>query len=152
MDKLDPGQLETLRFIHQSQREESLDHRKTIHSAFGFSIAGLAATLAGIIAANDIAPGRKWVILLAIVGLCASNIAFMAQQRQESEAGLEIVRRIERRLGLYESGTYFDGESVLPYSFQQSKIDEYGFNPGDRLQVACLLIVSCLIAVVLYFS
>jgi len=150
MNELKEDQLETLRFIHQSQREESLEHRKSIHSVFGLSVAGLAATLAGVIAAQDISMGKRWVILLAVGGLCASTLAFMSQQRRESEIAMGIVRRIERRLGLYDDGVYLQGQSVLPQTFAESTIDEFGFSPGDKLQVTCLLIFAVLTGVALF--
>lgn len=50
MEELSEQQREILLFVHQSQHEESLQHRRSILNAFSLSMTGLMAIMAGAIA------------------------------------------------------------------------------------------------------
>ncbi len=98
MEELSEQQREILLFVHQSQHEESLQHRRSILNAFGLSMTGLMAIMAGAIAIGHMSVNLKNAVLIAIVVVWVSVIAFIRQERQKSEEAMEIPRSIEEPL------------------------------------------------------
>jgi hypothetical protein len=140
---------EILIFVHQSQRDESLEHRKSIHTAFSLTMAGLAAILAGVISAGQIGSYQKVGVGIAIMSLCFITLLFMRQQRQEARAAMDILIPIEEELELYEKDIYLKDKSVLPDEFRKPKPTTIGLTRGDRLQAICIFILSFIILGVL---
>jgi hypothetical protein len=118
MEELGKEQREVLLFIHQSQREESLAHRRSILTAFSLSMTGLMAILAGAVAIGHISPGTKWGVALAVVSVVLSVFCFIWGQRKKAEEGMEIVRSVEGRLRLFQPGVYLAEDFRLPESFK----------------------------------
>jgi len=98
MEELSEQQREILLFVHQSQHEESLQHRRSILNAFSLSVTGLMAIMAGAIAIGHMSVNLKNGVVIAIVVVWVSVIAFIRQERQKSEEAMEILRSIEEPL------------------------------------------------------
>lgn len=148
MEELNSEQRQTLRFIHQAQRDESLGHRKSIFNAFSLSMAGLLVVLAGVVSADAMLPILKGVISFAVVVVGIMICSFIWQQRQESEKGMKIMRQIERQLGLYDVGRYISGQEVLPTELQGPTNMKLGITKGDWFQVIPLVLLALSIIVV----
>jgi hypothetical protein len=140
---------EILLFVHQSQHEESLEHRQSILSAFSLSMAGLLAIMAGAITTNSLSVPAKVGIGVGVFIAFASVTLFIRQQRRKSESAREIQRNIERELSLYEENVYLDEQAVLPQKFETPQRDFLGLTHVDLTLIAPLFLLSvCIIVVV----
>ncbi len=150
MSNLTQEQREVLLFVHQSQHEESMQHRQSIFNAFSLSMAGLMAIVAGAIAPGYMASNLKWGVGVAVAVVCVFIIHFIRQQRQESEKAMGILRTIEKQLELYENGKYILGTSVLPQGFTKSPTRLLGFTRGDWFAIFALVFLGLSIIAVLF--
>lgn len=133
---------EVLLAVYEGQRAESLQHRQSLFNAYSLSLAGLMAIAAGVLAVSDLMVGLRVVIAAVVVVVCVSMFLLIHKQRAESEKAMQIMRRIESYLQLFESGALIPGESVLPPGFANPPVLKCGLTEGDWLQAGALILVS----------
>lgn len=139
---------EILMFVHKGQREESLQHRRSILNAFVLSMTGLMVILGGVVSGGHRIPCelREWIAY--VVGLVwLINFFFMILQRHESEKAMNIMRKAERELKLCEKGVYLPNEPVLP---RKNYCKGRKIFWGDLFQALALIIFGWLIIIIIF--
>ncbi|MGA2300223.1 MAG: hypothetical protein ABSG77_05965 [Candidatus Acidiferrum sp.] len=129
---------ELLLAVYDGQRAEAAQHRQSIFNAFTFSMAGLLAIAAGVVAPGHLDTKLKCTIWLVTVILWFSTSIFIRNQRGESDKAMEVMRKIERHLKLFESGVLIPGVAVLPQDFAQASSRWLKMSKADRFHVAWL--------------
>lgn len=147
MEKNDNESKEILLAVYESQRQESLTHRQSIFNTFQFSLLGLMAILAGIVAPGKLSCNLKIAITVSILLLTTASVFFIRRQRNESEKAMNLMRNIERKLGLYETGRYLE-EELLPIDYQESHVGIWGLSRSDWLSVGSIVLIALSIVIV----
>ena len=106
---------ENLRLVYQSQRQESLQHRRSISNAYTLVTTGLVVLL-GLLVTADSPPRLSLAILIGAVipTMVFFTCWFMQRQRSEANKALGILIKIEQQLGFYQTGRYLPRDTVLP--------------------------------------
>lgn len=144
---------ENLRLVYQSQREESLQHRRSISNAHTLVMTGLVVIL-GVIVSAGIAPRLSLKILIGAVVFVVGvfTCGFMWEQRQESDKRFLILRKVEREFGFFVKGRYLPNDEVLPIRWLQPPWSFMGFTRGDWLQVVSLVILVAAVEIAVFFD
>jgi hypothetical protein len=116
MDELLPNQ-EVLLAVYQGQRAEAAQHRQSIFNAFAFSIAGLLAIAAGVVAPGHLGAQLKWMIAIVTLIVWVSMCIYIRSQRVESDKAMAVMREIERHLKLFDKGALIPDVAILPPAF-----------------------------------
>jgi hypothetical protein len=137
-------QVDILLAMHSAQKAESLQHRQNFFNAFAAWAAILLATL-GAIVTLDAQINDQWMIGVVVTVLTALVIWLMWRQRRFAARGLNVAKRIEARLGLYEDGRYLPpGKELFPDTFRRCESEQW-FTGSDWLQVSVLIALMALI-------
>jgi len=142
---------DTLLAVYEGQRAESLQHRQSIFNAFSVSLAGLLAIAVGVAAQDHLEPPLKWTIAIAVFIVWVSIFIFIRSQRAESEKAMDVMRKIESNLKLFEEDAFISKDTVLPPDLAVSPTLILGMKKADRFLVGSLAFVTIGVWFLLYF-
>jgi hypothetical protein len=147
-EKMEDRIVDILKYVHESQKAESLQHRQNLFNAFAWWTTVLLAFVGAITALDDpLNDTAKVIIGIAISILSVFVIAFVWRQRAFAGEGLEIAQNIEKYLGLFEEGRYLPNQVVLPEHF--AKPPKKLPTISDWIQIIIILALTVLVWIAL---
>ena len=152
MVHIDKQDLDVLLHVHDAWRQESMGHRQSIFNTFSLSMVGFLAVLAGVLAPGALPGTLKVLVSIAVVVAALFMTAFIIHQRRQSEVAMNVVRRIEEILGMYERDRFIPAQALLPEPFSRSHASWIGLSPADWLQILAISLLATGITIIVIIS
>jgi hypothetical protein len=150
-------ELEVLLQVYGGQRSEARGKKTTIFNLFSLTAAGLLTIIAGLVAAAATTTGiglaPKVIVGVGVLLIWLLVLRFTQQQRAGVDEAMQIMRKIEKHLGLFESGRYIPGTSVYPPEYCAPPLrGRLGLAPGDQKGMKLLLFIAVAIWLLIFFA
>lgn len=121
MRTLRDGQIEILKILYPSYKEEVYRRREQMMKLSAFACSFLVLLLVTLLAAPAPVPPVFTTVLFAATGVILFSTLFaylILQQRIRHRMAKKALIDLERLLGLYDEGRYLEGRSLYPNHWQ----------------------------------